>query len=340
MIASYRIFARKLLGVRRERMVRGILLCALLYGSLWTAGIRVTAATPVKYLMICTVTGGTMWKALLSGDMKADLRHLSALPVDERKLAAACALALGTYVFFLRTGPLLAVLSAVCPWKKGEPFVCALCVLCGVLVPAEFLFLLRKHKGACALCPEASRTKKRRPPIQRNGRPSIQRYLLRYLLAHRNYLVNTAALMAVALVLPYFLGMLEAKIALPMGFALLSLNTPLQILLSCDPSLERMVRMLPGQEKAFFLPYEMLLFGSSLILNYIYLISWTLQKGGVAGAAILLALWYALQSAVGTVFLECRFPIRGFRVESDLWHHPRKYVLPGILLLQAMAMSL
>lgn len=338
MIANYRIFARRLLGVCRERMVRGILLCALLYGSLWTAGIRVAAAPPVKYLMVLTVTGGTMWKALLSGDMKADLRHLSALPVGEGKLAAACTLALGTYVFFLRTGPLLAVLSAVCPWKKGEPSVCALCVLCGVLVPAEFLFLLRKHKSACVLCPEASRTKKRR--LTGKGSPSIQRYLLRYLLAHRNYLVNTAALMAVALVLPYFLGMLEAKIALPMGFALLSLNTPLQILLSCDPSLERMVRMLPGQEKAFFLPYGVLLFGSSLILNHIYLISWTLQKGGVTGAAILLALWYALQSAVGAVFLECRFPIRGFRVESDLWHHPRKYVIPGVLLLEAIALSL
>lgn len=334
MIASYQIFARRLLGIRRERMVRGILLCAFLYGSLWTAGIRLAVAPPVKYLMVFTVTGGTMWKALLSRDMEADLRHLSALPVGEGKLAFACTLALGTYVFFLRTGPLLAVLSAVCPWKRGESSVCALCVLCGVLVPAGFLFLPRKHKGACILCPEDSCTKKRR--LTGKGSPSIQRYLLRYLLAHRNYLVNTAALMGVALALPYFLGMLEAKVALPMGFAILSLNTPLQILLSCDPSLERMVRMLPGQEKAFFLPYGMLLFIGSLVRNHIYLISWTLQNGRVNGAAVLLALWYALQSAVGAVFLECRFPIRGFRVESDLWHHPRKYVIPGILLLEAM----
>lgn len=337
MIKSYQIFARRLLGVRRERMVRGILLCAVLYGSLWTAGVRVAVAPPVKYLMVLAVTGGTMWKALLSRDLEADLRHLSALPVGEESLAGAFTLALGTYVFFLRTGPLLAVLSAVCPWKKGEPSVCALCVFCGVLVPAGLLFLPRKHKGACILCPEASRAGERH--LTGTSSPSIQRYLLRYLLVHRNYLVNTAALMGVALALPYFLGMLEAKIALPMGFALLSLNTPLQILLSCDPSLERMIRMLPGQEKAFFLPYGMLLFGSGLILNHVYLISWTFQKGGVSGSMVLLALWYALQSAVGAVFLECRFPIRGFRVESDLWHHPRKYVIPGVLLLEAMLLA-
>ena len=94
-------------------MVRGMLLCALLFGSLWTAGFRVEIASPIKGLMVCTVTGGAMWKALLAKDMEEDLRHLFSLPADERGLAGGCLLAIFAYVFFLRTGPLLAVLSAV-----------------------------------------------------------------------------------------------------------------------------------------------------------------------------------------------------------------------------------
>ncbi len=334
---TYQIFARRLLGVRRERMVRGMLLCALLFGSLWTAGFRVEIASPIKGLMVCTVTGGAMWKALLAKDMEEDLRHLFSLPADERGLAGGCLLAIFAYVFFLRTGPLLAVLSAVCPWKKGELLLCAVCVLPGVFAPAGVRFLVRKDQGVYAFCPKVSGTKERRLP-KSTGRLSIQVYLFRYLMAHRNYLVNTAALWGVAMALPFFLGMLEAKMALPMGFALLSLNTPLEILLSCDPSLERMVRLLPGQKKAFFLPYGMLLFGSSFFADGIYLVSWALQKDGVTGQAALLALWYSLQTAAGAAFLEYRFPIRGYRVESDLWRHPRKYVLPGILLLETMVL--
>lgn len=336
---SYELFVRRMLGNRRERMVQGLFFGALLFFSLRIWGIRLPVASSVKCLMVWAVTGGTMWKALLAKDMEADLRHLFLLPVEERKLAGAYVLALGTYVFFLRTLPLLAVLTAVCPWGKGEAMGCAAGIWLGILAPAGVRFFLRRDKGVYAFCPEASGTKER-PVRKKKGKPSISVYLFRYLMAHKNYLVNTVALWGVALVIPFFLGMLEAKIALPMGFALLSLNTPLQILLSCDPSLERSVRSLPGQRRAFFLPYGILLFWNSLLTNGICLLSWAFQKGGVTGTAVLLMLWYSLQSAAGAVLLEHCFPIQGWRVESDLWHHPRKYVLPGILLLEAMLAAL
>ena len=80
---------------------------------------------------------------------------------------------------------------------------------------------------------------------------SLWRYLFRYLIAHKNYLLNTAAMWGVACVLPVLLGQMEARFVLPIGFAILSLNTPLCILLSCDPALERAVRFLPGQLACF-----------------------------------------------------------------------------------------
>ncbi|MCI9515129.1 MAG: hypothetical protein HFF61_12480 [Oscillospiraceae bacterium] len=47
------------------------------------------------------------------------------------------------------------------------------------------------------------------------------------------------------------LGQMEARFVLPIGFSIFPLNTPICILLSCDSALERAVRFLPGQGKAF-----------------------------------------------------------------------------------------
>ena len=47
------------------------------------------------------------------------------------------------------------------------------------------------------------------------------------------------------------------------------------------------------------------------------------------------AVFFALQSAVLSVLLEWLYPIRNWKIESDLWHHPRKYVVPVVMLLLA-----
>lgn len=34
--------------------------------------------------------------------------------------------------------------------------------------------------------------------------------------------------------------------------------------------------------------------------------------------------------------LEIKVPLLGWKVESDLWHHPRKYIVPGIMIFLAI----
>jgi ABC-type branched-subunit amino acid transport system ATPase component len=46
---------------------------------------------------------------------------------------------------------------------------------------------------------------------------------------------------------------------------------------------------------------------------------------------ILHRLLFGMISAGLTVVLEMKFPLLNWKVESDLWHHPRKYVVPGIM---------
>ena len=135
--------------------------------------------------------------------------------------------------------------------------------------------------------------------------------------------------------LPFFLGALESQSVVPVGGAVLSLNTPLCILLSCDPALERAVRFLPGQKKAFLIPYGLFLFLCNMAVDVIFLCSWQIQMGGITVVMVLEAVCFALLSAAGSVLLEWFYPIRNWKIESDLWHHPRKYVVPAAMLLLA-----
>lgn len=178
-----------------------------------------------------------------------------------------------------------------------------------------------------------------RRTVRNRNSCSIWRYLLRYLSAHKNYLVNTVAMWSVACILPAFLGQIKDLSVMPIGFAILTLNTPVCILLSCDRALEQAVRFLPGQKKAFCIPYCLFLFLCNILADVIFLGSWQLQNGGVTGAAILTAVFFALQSAVGSVLLEWFRPVQGWKIESDLWHHPRKYVVPATMLLLAGALG-
>ncbi len=177
--------------------------------------------------------------------------------------------------------------------------------------------------------------KKRAKAAKEQSSVSVWRYLFRYLDGHKNYLANTAVMWGVACVLPVFLGTMEREAVLPIGFAILSLNTPVCILLSADPDLEQAVRFLPGQKRAFCVPYCLFIFLFNSVADAVFLVSWQLQVGGVGTLAVITAVFFALQSALFSVLMEWFCPIRGWKIESDLWHHPRKYVVPGIMLLLA-----
>ncbi len=167
------------------------------------------------------------------------------------------------------------------------------------------------------------------------GTGSIFLYLLRYLITNKNYLLNTAGLCVIAGVMPFLLGQFEGVNVMPLGFAVLCLNTPICILLSCDPGLEQAVRTLPGQAKRFCTNYCFFIFSVNMAVNSVYLISWQIGKGGVNSTEIITALIIALQSAVLSVLLEWFCPVRNWKIENDLWHHPRKYIVPLIMFLVA-----
>lgn len=369
-------FAKKLFGARYERLPRTLLIDVIIFWGLYIAGFQVQVAASVRILMISVFTAGVMWQALSSKDNAVELKHMLMLPQHGREFVFSYVAALGAYTVLTKTGLLLAVLLAVSAWKPIEMIGMAICMLHAVLMAAA-VYSLRKYwytgglwavaiVSAILFC--GSRTwfgllllanslvavlilwkadgyafyqgeSEKSHAIRQRKRGSLWRYFFRYLSDHKNYLLNTVVMWCVAIVMPYFLREMAGLSVVPVGFAILSLNTPICILLSCDCDLEQAVRFLPGQKRRFCIPYCLFIFSCNMAADMIFLLSWQIQNGGITVLMIAGAVFFAMQSAVLSVLLEWFYPIRGWKIESDLWHHPRKYVVPVVMLLLAGATS-
>ena len=365
-------FAKKLFGAKYERLPRTLLIDVIVFWGLYIAGFQVQIAPSVRILMISAFTAGVMWQALSSKDNAVELKHMLMLPHKRREFIFSYVATLGAYAVLTKTGLLFAVVLAVSVWKPIEMVGMLICMLHAVFMAAA-VYSLRKYwyvgsiwavaiVSAILLLGNRSwfgllllansfiaililwkadgyafyqGESEKHHAIRQRKKASLWRYFFRYLSCHRNYLVNTAVMWCVAIVMPYFLREMAGLSVVPVGFAILSLNTPICILLSCDRDLEQAVRFLPGQKRRFCIPYCLFIFFCNMAADVIFLCSWQIQNGGVTVLMTVGAVFFAMQSAVLSVLLEWFYPIRGWKIESDLWHHPRKYVVPVVMLLLA-----
>lgn len=369
----FNAFGKKLFGVKYERLLRTLFIYLLVYEGLHIADFKVQLAPSILYLMITTFTAGVMWQALSSEDNAAYMQNMMMLPFQEREFIFSYVAALGVYTCLTKTAALLTVLLAVSTWNETEILAVFLCSIHAFLVTAA-VFSLKKYWYVGGLWSAAvlgailhfgqqrwfaliiivnsilailllryadgyifylPRHEKKRTLNRRKHQHSVWSYLFRYLFTHKNYLINTVIMYCVACALPLFCAQMEKRFAVPIGFAILSLNTPICILLSCDPALEQAVRFLPGQMKSFCLPYILFIFLCNMTADIIFLGSLQVQIGGVTVHMIATAIFFALLSAICSVFLEWFYPLRRWKIESDLWHHPRKYLVPAAMLLLA-----
>ena len=171
-------------------------------------------------------------------------------------------------------------------------------------------------------------------------RGSLFRYFFRVLRLTPVYTRNTLFLGAFACLLPFLFHQMEGFSLLPLGFAVLSINTPVCTMLSADPDTEMGVRTLPGQLGQFLVRYALFIFVINLSLDGAYLLAWRVSGGEVTWMEGLLLVLFAGQSALFSAFLEWRYPLLHWRVETDLWHHPRKYLVPGVMILLAGVLAL
>lgn len=373
---TFKAFAKNLFGAKYERLQRSIFIYLIVFWGLYITDWEVQIAPFIRYLMLSTFTAGIMWQALCSKDNATKMQNIFMLPFDRRNFVFSYVAALGAYTVFTKTAALFVVLLAVSVWKPIEFLGSAVCVINAIFM-AACVYSLKKYWYAGILWASTiiagilllgnkvwilpllivnsifaairlqitdgyifyPQEGKKCYRIKQYRHFFVWRYLFRYLNYHKNYLINTAVMWCVALILPHFLGAMESLFSVPIGFAILSLNTPICILLSCEPDSEQAIRFLPGQKKAFCIPYCLFIFFCHMAANVIFLCSWQMKNNSVTALMILTAVFFALQSAILSVLLEWLYPIRDWKIESDLWHHPRKYVVPAIMLLAAGAVQ-
>lgn len=366
--------AKQLFGTRYERIGTSLAACVIIFVALHTAEIKVVIAPSILFLTATAFSAGIMWQALNSSQNAETMTGLFMLPFAKRGMTFSLVLAFTGYTLITKTLLVLALFWAIHEWSAEHIALSLLCACngcfmatawyvffkkkllplaalwCGVVLAAIFqagqittftlivsgslllsLLYLLTADAYVFYCPTAAKLVIRHT----RGTGSVCVYLLRYLVTNKNYLLNTVGLCVIAGVLPLMFGQFEGLNVMPLGFAILCLNTPLCVLLSCDPGLEQAVRVLPGQAGRFCPRYCLFVFFINTMVNSVYLICWQIQHGGIGGIEILTALLFALQGAILSVLLEWLYPLRNWKVENDLLHHPRKYIVPLIMLLIA-----
>lgn len=368
----FKAFSKNLFGAKYERLTRTIFIYPILFWGLYTADFKVQISPFILYLMVTSFTAGVMWQTLSSEDNAANMQNMIMLPFEGREFIFSYIGAMGIYTFLTKTMALLVILLAVSVWNRIEILSSILCAVNTILMAAAifsvrrywyvrtlwltvifvsiffgweklwFIPMLSANSTLAFLLLQSTNGytfyfQKSKDSSTVRGRKHlfVWTYFFRYLKGHKNYLMNIAIMWCIACILPLFFQQLDSLFVIPIGFAILSLNTPVCILLSCDHALEQAVRFLPGQKKTFCIPYCLFIFLCNITADMFFLFSWQIQIGGVTVLMVITAIFFAMQSAVFSVLLEWFYPIRRWKIESDLWHHPRKYIVPAIMLLLA-----
>ncbi len=332
---------KQLFGAKYERAIKSLIACLILFLAAYSTGINMEIAASVLFLTATFLSAGTMWQAIHSSGNADPMAGLFMLPFTSRGMVFSFVLAFAGYTLLTIIFPVLALFFAVHEWSVLQIAVALFCACNGCFMAAAWYAMTKKRKQmpfAVLWCVEmllsiflvrevvvfilivfASlllsflrllttdayvfyRPASAKLLIRHTkGTGSIFLYLLRYLVTNKNYLMNT----------------------------------PICFLLSCDPGLEQTVRVLPGQAGRFCIRYGFFIFFVNMAESSVYLAVWQMQHGGVGSKEIITAALIALQSAILSVLLEWIHPIRNWKIESDLWHHPRKYVVPLIMLLIA-----
>lgn len=366
--------AKQLFGAKYERVGKSLLACLILFLTLYAAELKMPIAPSILYLTATAFSAGIMWPALNSTKNADSMMGLFPLPFDNRRLTYSIALTFSGYTLITKTFLVLALFFAVQKWNGLQIAVSILCACNGCMMAVSWYSMMRAKKWPLALLWGVAvilsiflvrrlwiislivltslllsvvhlsfvdayvfyRPVFASPIAAHAGKTgSVFLYLLRYLMANTSYLLNTFGLFVVACFMPLLLGEFEGLNIMPLGFAILCLNTPICILLSCDPDLEQSLRTLPGQVRRFCSQYCLFIFCINMLVNSIYLLCWQVRNGGIGNTEVITSLLFAGQSAILSVLLEWLHPIRGWKVETDLWHHPRKYLVPAVMILIA-----
>ncbi len=379
MMNIIKALSRQFFGAKYESVRKSLLAAVILFTAVYATEFRAAIAPFIFYLTSTFFTAGVMWQVLTGRRHMDAMQGMFMLSFDNRSFVFSYVMVLGAHTLITKTLPVWALFFAVVSWSVWEIAIAVFCGCMACAVTAAGYRMCRKghaalpvlwavgilavillaQQGAAVLTVAAASlltavlylsfadaydfysAAVSKKTVRHTGHTgSALVYLTRYLLANKSYLINTVGLCAAACFLPLPFGEFQGLNLFPTGLAILCLNTPICTLLSCDPDLEQAIRVLPGQAGRFCRRYCLFIFAVNGIAAGIYLCSWQFINHGIGLADVGIAALFALQSAILSVILEWKYPIRGWKTESDLWHHPRKYLVPLVMMLIAALISI
>ncbi|PJN56865.1 hypothetical protein PAEVO_35910 [Paenibacillus sp. GM2FR] len=374
MISTFHGFAKKFLGSSYDRLWKHTAALLVLYAAMSSLDIDYHVALNVFMTAISVFTFGMVVRTLSSDDNRRKLKGAFMLPSRPSMFNAAYFFAVALYTLVTKTSYILVLYMSVsqftgmhalafllsflnagltafvvfallnrgkrmpaCFWMLLQAALCLLHDpshrLLGMLISTTLQWLILYRTDPYRYYKDLKMTELHAAPI-RNA--SFLRYLGRYLFFHKSYLYNTIALCLFAGFMAFMLEQMQLASFLPLGFAVLSFNTPIGILLSSNRGLHRKIQMLPGQFQRIGVAYGLFILAVNLFIYTIYLACWHMFHGSVEIMYYVLSVLFAAQCAISTVWLEWKHPVFHWRVESDLWHHPRKYAVPLMMSLLAV----
>ena len=374
MMNTTKALSKQFFGAKYHSAGKSLLAAVILFIAIDAAEFQIKITPFILYLTSTFYTAGVMWQSLNGKRHIEAMQGIFMLPFDNRSFVFSYVIVLGAHTLITKTLPIWALFFAAASWRPWEIAIAVFCgcmacavtaagyrmcrrghIVLPILWTAGILAVILLIRQEAVVLTAATvnllaavlylafadaydfysaAVSKR--TVQHTGHSgSVFAYLTRYLLANKSYLINTVGLCAIACFLPLLFGEFQGLNMFPIGPAILCLNTPICTLLSCDPDLEQAIRVLPGQAGRFCRRYCLFIFIVNGIVAVIYLCSWQILHGGIGFVHVGTVFLFALQSAILSVILEWKHPIRGWKTESDLWHHPRKYLVPLAMLLMA-----
>ncbi len=373
----YKLLSRKLLGKNYSSAVKGIIIAAIVGGSLSNVfENKITVAQSVIILTALVSNAIMMWKLLSSSDNAKCLKGLFAMPYDEKKTLWGYAAATGLYTLTMRTSYLIALFIALSKFtaegavlfllsfiysvfgtltafanRAKKPYIGALIAAAGVIMA----FILPKGMTAAAVLAAADiavmvifNMQKTRAFMvtpgsfqkksEHHSKPNalLPKYIFRHLLSNKGNLISIVVILFFSCFMSVNFEKMGFKAGCAIGMMIISMNTPLATIVSSNKDLKKKLDTLPNKTKRFFVPYGSVLFGYYIVTYAIFITAFSLATGDLNIKTILAGILFAAESAVIISLLEDKLTITKWNTEADLIRHPRKYILPLIVLTEGL----
>lgn len=375
----FKLLSRKLLGKNFSNIYKTVIIAAVIGFGLSSMDIKIQLAQSVLILTSIMYSGTVVLRTLSSKDNVRTIKGIFAMPYDNKKTLWEYTAVVGIYTIFTKTtllisllfaltkftilycvlfllGTIYAVIGGMCAFAclRRTPLVSMLFAVVG----ASMAFFLPKGYIAAVVLATADiaaaiilsaqpfesfyvKENTFIKPKARKGKPKmiIPKYIVRYFLTNKNFIVS----IMISLVFSCFLAKMFDSQNIEFGFgaalAMISTNTPLATIVSSNRSLKKKLDVIPNKTVGFFVPYSIMSFIIYAVSYALFIIAYAILGGTLEFKWIITAVLFSVQCAVFVSILENKYTLTKWNTEPDLWHHPRKYIIPGVLLLESMIVN-